>query len=348
MRLRHPFEARIAEIRTRLRPEPYGWYTFDSFATLTHLDAFLPGGLAKAVELAGDEPVADIGTGDGDMAFLLESLGCRVTAMDWPGVNANAMTGVRLMKRELASSLEIREVDLDDNFRLNGERFGLALAFGLLYHLKNPFWFLEHLAQHSRHCLLSTAILPKSRRDPIAYLSGDREFHNDPTNYWFFSETGLLRLMDRAGWDVTHTHITGTRKDQRLFCLAQSRSAKTAQTISLLNGWHAIENNAWRWTEREFEAVIDNAADATTLVFRFRSQGDQTVNVELNGQPLPPQTFLGPGDHTYIQPISNARPRNRIHIALSHSTQTDDRELGVIVTLPNSSLTDEETGLRLL
>jgi hypothetical protein len=330
-----------------VKPEN-GWYTFDSFATLTHLDAFLPGGIAHAVELAADEPVADIGTGDGDMAFLLESLGCPVIAMDWPGVNANAMAGVRLMKKELNSRIEIREVDLDDRFRLDGERFGLALAFGLLYHLKNPFWFLEHLAQHARYCLLSTAILPKSRRDPIAYLSGDREFYNDPTNYWFFSETGLLRLLDRAGWDVTRTHITGNRKDQRLFCLAESRSARSAQTIRLLKGWHAIENNAWRWTAREFEAVIDNAAQSNALEFRFRSQGDQTIHAELNGQPLPPQSFPGAGDHTYLQPIAGVSRTNRIRISVSHTTLTEGRELGVIVTLPNGTIANEETGLRLI
>ncbi len=346
--LRHPFEATVREIRERIRPEPFDWYRFDSFANVTALESLLPRGLAKAVELAGDEPVADIGTGDGDIAFLLESLGCSVIAMDWPGTNANRMSGVRLMKRELGSSVEIREVNLDDGFRFDGERFGLVVALGLLYHLKNPFWFLEHLAQHSRHILLSTAILPGRRREPIAYLAGDREFRNDSTNYWFFSEAGLLRLLDRAGWDVRHSWTTGDRKDPRFFCLGESRAAKTAQTIRLLRGWHEIENNAWRWTEREFEAVIDNAAHAAALEFRFRSQGDQTVRVAVNGQPLPPQTFHGAGDHIYTQPVVNPRNRSQIRIELSNATEVGGRELGVIVTLPNSTLADEECGLRLV
>jgi hypothetical protein len=345
-RLRHPFEARIAEIKRRIRPEPFDWYPWDSFATLTHLNAFLPGGIRRAVELAGDEPVADIGTGDGDIAFLLESLGGQVTAMDWPGVNANRMLGVELMKRELGSSVEIREVDLDDRFRLDGERFGLVCAFGLLYHLKNPYWFLERLGMHARSMLMSTAILPRSflsggkMRETVAYLSGHREFHDDPTNYWFFSEAGLLRLFDRAGWDVVTHHVTGTRKDQRAFCLAESRTAKTAQTIRLLDGWHAIENDAWRWTKREFEAVIDNAEGATRLELRFRSVRPQTLRAELNGAPLPPQSFE-PGDHVYSQPVGNAGKRNRVKFILDQAEEKDGRELGVIVILPNDTIVSE-------
>jgi hypothetical protein len=330
--LRHPFESRIVEIRKRTRPAPFDWYVFDAFATLTHLDAFLPGGIGKAVELADDEPVADLGTGDGEMAFLLESLGCQVVAMDWPGTNANEMRGVNLLKRELNSSVEIREVDFDDRFRLNGERFGLVCAFGLLYHLKNPYGFLEELAAHARRLLLSTAILPKGRtRDPIAYLSGDREFHNDATNYWFFSEAGLLRLLDRCGWDATTHHITGDRKDPRAFCLAESRSAKTKQTIRLLEGWHRLENDSWRWTKREFAVLVENAAGATRLELRFRTLVPQTVRAELNGEPLPPRSFE-PGDRTYRVPVANVRKKNRVRFTLSQVTQAEGRELGVIVS----------------
>ncbi len=344
--MRHPFEARIAEIRKRTRPEPFDWYAFDSFATLTHLDAFLPGGIRKAVELAGTEPVADIGTGDGDMAFLFESLSCNVVAMDWPGVNANRMRGVNLMKRELGSSVEIREVDLDDGFRLDGERFGMVCAFGLLYHLKNPFGFLERLATHARWILLSTAILPKGRgKDPIAYLSGDREFHNDPTNYWFFSEAGLLRMLDRSGWELTKHYITGSRRDPRAFCLAESRTAKTAQTIRLLEGWHKIENQAWRWTRREFGAVIDNADGATHLELRFRSIRQQTLQARINGEPLPSQTFAA-GDNAYRQRFAGAAGSSRIQFTLSETTVADGRELGVIVPLPNNTIVCEDSGLR--
>ncbi len=337
--LRHPFEARIVEVRKRVKPEPFDWYSFDSFGNLTHLDALLPLGIDTVAELAGGDPVADIGTGDGDVAFLLESLGCRVVAIDWPGTNANRMLGVRLMKRELGSAVQIREVELDERFRLDGERFGVVCALGLLYHLKNPFYFLERLARHSRYCLLSTAILSASRkRDPVAYLAGDREFGGDATNYWIFSESGILRLLDRCGWDVSHRYVTGDDRD-RFFCLAESRAAKTEQTIRLLDGWHALENDAWRWTRREFGAVIENAAHAKYLVLRFRSVGAMAVEVSVNGQALPVRAFDGAGDHVYREPAAGLGKRNEVRVRLSAAAEVGGRELGVIVM--------EQDGMRL-
>jgi tRNA (mo5U34)-methyltransferase len=339
--LRHPFEQRIIDIRERVKPEPFDWYSFDSFGNLTHLDALLPRGIESVVKLAGEDPVADIGTGDGDLAFLLESLGCSVVAMDWPGTNANRMLGVDLMKRQLRSSVEIREVELDERFRLDGERFGLVCALGLLYHLKNPIYFLERLAGHARYCLLSTAILSaKRKRDPVAYLAGDREFNDDSTNYWIFSESGILRLLDRCGWDVTHRYVTGRDRD-RFFCLAESRLATTTQTIRLLGGWHRLENDAWRWTARTFEAVIENAESAARLELRFRSmrEGVLTVQAEINGEMLPAREFDGPGDHVYCAAVATAGKRNRIRVTLSDAAEIEGRELGVIVM--------ERDGLRL-
>ena len=330
------------EVRKRVRPEPFDWYSFDSLGNLTHLDALLPHGIQTVVELAGEDPVADIGTGDGDLAFLLESLGCKVVAMDWPGTNTNRMLGVNLMKRELGSSVEIREVDLDERFRLDGERFGLVCALGVLYHLKNPIYFLERLARHSRYCLIGTAILSARRkRDAIAYLTGDREFNNDPTNYWFFSESGVMRLLDRCGWDISHRYITGDARD-RFFCLAESRFARTAQTIRLLDGWHRLEHDAWRWTGQEFGAVIENAERARYIVLRFRHvrEGALSVLAHVNGEVLPAREFHGPGDYCYCEAISRAGKRNSIRVILSAAMEVGGRELGVIVM--------EGDGLRLV
>jgi hypothetical protein len=345
MHLRHPFEERIVAVRKRVKPEPFDWYSFDSFGNLTNIEAFLPGGIVRIAELAGEESVADIGTGDGDLAFLLESLGCKVTAMDWPGTNTNQMLGVNLMKRELGSSVEIREVDLDDQFRLDGERYGVAVALGLLYHLKNPYYFLERLATRSRHCLMSTRILPREKK-AIAYLTADREFDNDTTNYWFLSESAVLRLLDRSGWDVVRSHVTGAKHD-RFYCLAESRIAKARQTIRLLDGWNRIENNAWRWTKREFAFVIDNAGSAGQFELRFLTNrsGTLTVSAEVNGVQLPSRDFEGPGKFAYREPVATAA-RQHVRVTLSDAAEIDGRELGVVVTLPSSTIVDEESDIR--
>jgi hypothetical protein len=348
--LRHPFERRLVEIRKRVKPEPFDWYRFDSFANVTHFESLLPKGLQSVLELAGDEPVADIGAGDGDIALLLESLGCRVTAIDWPGVNANQMEGVRLLKRELGSSIEIREMEIDDQFRLDGERFGLVLALGLLYHLKNPFYFLERLARHSRYCLLSTVIVPPGRtNEAIAYLTRDRELHNDPTNYWFFSEAGMLRLLDRCGWDVRSQRIAGEEKD-RFFCLAESRTSKQCPVIRLLDGWHKTEFDLWRWTGREFSAVIENCEGATRFELRFHLTPGRTVTLQpdVDGVALPAREYASQGDHVYAGTIPVAGRRSRIRVRVTGTFEAEGRELGIIVRLPTSTVIDDECGLRLL
>ena len=352
--LRHPFEERILDIKRQLRPEPFDWYRFDSFANLTQFEKLMPGGIDSVVQLAGDEPVADIGVADGDLAFLLESLGCQVTAIDWPGTNANQMRGVELLRRELGSRVEIREIDLDDQFRLDGDRFGLTLALGLMYHLKNPFYFAEKLAIHSRRALFSTRILPRgSTPDPVARLTTDREFENDPTNYWFFSESGLERLLDRCGWDIAAKNITGDGVDDRYFCLAESRIAKKLPTIRLLDGWHSIENGAWRWTNRRFGAVLENPPDASRFELRFRIvpeilSAPLTLEAEIDGVSVGREVYETPGDQIYSYPLPARDAKHIFRFQLSHAFAAEGRELGVIVVLPSRTIVDEESGLRLL
>ena len=58
------------------------------------------------------------------------------------------------------------------------------------------------------------------------------------------------RLLDRCGWDIAAKSVSGDGVDDRYFCLAESRIAKKLPTIRLLDGWHSIENGAWRWTKR--------------------------------------------------------------------------------------------------
>ena len=337
-------------VRKRVRPEPYDWYQFNSFANLTQFEQILDNGFETALKLAGDEPVADLGAGDGDVSFLFESRGCQVTAMDWPGTNENRMLGMRLLRQELGSSIGIRPVEFDDQFRLDGERYGLILALGLLYHLKNPYYFMERIARHGRYCIFSTRVLADSKLGPVAELVREREFLNDPTNYWFFSEAGIRRLLDRCGWDIVRENIAGDGVDNRFFCLAESRISKTQPTVRLVSGWYPIENNAWRWTGAESISVVENTAGADCFEFRFHVTPGRmvTVQAEVNGQMLPERQFPS-GDHTYAAPIAAAGQRNTVRIRIGGTVRDDaDRELVVVVALPLSTVLDEDSGIRLL
>jgi hypothetical protein len=122
-------------------------------------------------------------------------------AIDNPATNYNRTHGFRALPTALGSSVELAVSDVDAGLDLTGRTFGLALCLGVLYHLKNPFGFLENLARHVRYCLLTTRIAQVTVRgtamakEPVAYLLNPSEANNDPTNYWIFSEAGLRRIF---------------------------------------------------------------------------------------------------------------------------------------------------------
>ena len=340
------FAGKLAEIKARVRPEPHAWYRFNSLVNLPVLDRLLPNGIDGVPALTAGRPVADIGAADGDLAFLLESLGCKVTAIDWPPTNANQMLGLELLRRELNSAIEVAQIDIDDQFRLDGLYFGVTLCLGLLYHLKNPFYFLERLSRHTRHAFLSTRIVPRGKSsEAIAYLTADREFENDSTNFWFFSEAGMVRLLDRTGWDIKASVITGDGTDERYFCRLESRHPAPPPALRLLSGWHHPEEDAWRWTHREFAVAIENHGTARELELEFLilpellQQGPVHLSATLNGTPLEPATFANPGEQLYKSPVDPPPGNTELRFALIHTFHAAGRDLGIIVR--------NETGLRL-
>lgn len=183
-------------------------------------------------------PLADFGCGDGDAALILERSGVAVDAFDLPSTNFNQMEGVRTLVKLLGAGVQVRELDLTRPFTLD-RHYSLVLLLGLLYHLENPLQVLMALLPHAEYLVLSTRIFryaPGSTADlgalPVAYLVGADELNADATNYWIFTEAGLRRLVDRAGWDLLEVELTGdteqadpTRPDHdlRAFCLLRSR-----------------------------------------------------------------------------------------------------------------------------
>lgn len=233
------FRKTLAAAKQRAGAKDFAWYPYDSLTNFFPLQQLLSSQIRFPSDFAGADLIVDICCGDGDVSFFLESLGCSVEAIDYPPTNYNHMLGVRALKSALGSAVEIFEMDLDGRFALPRERYGLALLFGALYHLKNPFYLLETLAKRARYCLLSTRIArfaPDRRtqfRDlPVAYLLDAREANGDATNYWIFSEAGLKRVCDRAGWqveaytttgDTVHSDPAHNDADERAFCLLKSR-----------------------------------------------------------------------------------------------------------------------------
>jgi hypothetical protein len=221
-------------------PSPdFTWYGYDILSNLWHIEGLLGESHANLLEAVRGQPLADIGAADGDLAYFFERQGFDVDVLDWPATNWNGLRGARRLHELLESSIGIHEVDLDSQFDLPRQRYGLVLLLGILYHLKNPFYVLETLAKHTRYCVLSTRIARATvdgavalERAPLAYLLDPTECNNDPTNYWIFSMPGLLRLADRCGWNVLAQRRVGDTRasdpssqkhDERAFLLLESR-----------------------------------------------------------------------------------------------------------------------------
>jgi tRNA (mo5U34)-methyltransferase len=249
------FNARLEEIKRQIAPRDFGWYPYGSLSNFAHLDRMLTGENRALLDLAAGSAILDIGAADGDTAFFLESLGQRVHVIDYPPTNFNGCRGFRALREALGSQVALTELDLDSQFRLPDGEFGLALVLGLLYHLKNPFYFLEQLAARAAHIVLSTRVTRfnvanasqvaagaanATRVDlktvPVAYLVDPLETNNDPTNFWIFSVEGLRRLLRRTGWQILDFVTLGATDasdpataegDERAFLLARSSRATT-------------------------------------------------------------------------------------------------------------------------
>ncbi len=233
------FQSELESIKNLLEPADDFWYRYQSLTAFAHLDLLLTGEHRDLSKLIRGGPIADIGAADGDMSFFLETFGVRSDIIDYPLTNQNGLRGARKLRDHLGSSVQIHERDLDSQFTLPRDHYGLTLFLGILYHLKNPFFVLERLARHSAYCLLSTRIARYSVDHeihfgdlPIAYLLAPEECNNDATNFWIFSPSGIARILDRSGWKILDTLHRGNEVrsdpataegDERAFFLLESR-----------------------------------------------------------------------------------------------------------------------------
>ena len=356
------FRTVIEEIKARIGPVDFEWYPYDSLSNFVHLDNVLTGDGRRLLGLAGGRPVLDIGPGDGLCSFFLESLGLTVHVVESPVANHNGLRGIRKLKEALHSSVEIFTADLDEYAVFPPGRYGLAFLFGVLYHLKNPIHVLETLAARADYCVLSTRIAQVSPDHatrlshlPVGYLLSEAEINNDNTNYWIFSEAGLKRLLERSGWDLLgYTTVGDTQdsdpvrsdRDERAFCLLRSRLSGLRLGLEFLDGWHALENGAWRWTERRFSVAVPVASPgAGTLEFRFNLPeallafaGPVTLAAAVNGVALGSERYDTAGEQVYVRRLPEEAVRGgeaRVDFELDRAltgSGDDRRELGVMVS----------------
>lgn len=356
------YRDRLQRLKAELGESEFPWYPYDSFGQLSGVDQLLGGRFDNLLADAKQTSILDIGCGDGDLAFFLESLGCHVIAIDYLATNHNRMRGVHKLKEALNSKVEILSADLDSRFELPEGPFDLVIVLGLLYHLKNPYYLLELLAHHARFCLLSTRITRLTpdgtniRKTPVAYLLGPDQLNQDETNYWIFSEAGLKRLFYRTRWEICNYISVGDtngsmphdqKHDERAFCLLRNRlRTDPGLSAGLLRGWHELEGGHWRWTERTFAVELPTSDLRTDAVlelefvypeiFQTRSAPLQ-LQARVGNTPLPNATYSTFDKHVYRAAIPARllqKPKVVIQFELSEALPPDardQRERGIIV-----------------
>jgi tRNA (mo5U34)-methyltransferase len=350
------FKVDLDGSRKRAASVNFEWYPYNSLSNVQHLETLVGSAHGYVIESAREERILDLGCGDGDLAFFFESLGYNVTCVDYPPSNHNNMQGLRVLHRELRSGVTIREIDVDSEFPLDGT-YGLTFCLGLLYHLKNPFFVLEHLARISRFCVLSTRIarrLPDGAPMPdghaLAYLLAEDELNLDDTNCWIFSEPALRRLLERTRWEVVHFFTTGDtvssdpvslNHDERAFCLLESHYGH--QHLDLLEGWHHVEDSGWRWTQQRFAAratsrlgvkhsrIVMRVFAPPLLIEQF---GSITLYAEVDDAEVQPLVMRDPGIHMFVRKIPKPSEVTSAVFHLDRALGSDtgySRELGIVV-----------------
>jgi tRNA (mo5U34)-methyltransferase len=201
----------------------------DSVALWFHTFALAPGiytpGIARdhgyrlavlGTDRFAGRSVLDVGAFDGFYSFLAEARGARrVVAVDneqyvdWMGarfgVTLPGGVGFRAIAGLIGSRVEYRRMDALDIHEL-GERFDVALCFGILHRVTDPIGLLRTLAgvlAPGGEIMLETY---GSHLGPDApaievHEPGDA-YARDDFVYWGFSAEGLRRLARIVGLDV--------------------------------------------------------------------------------------------------------------------------------------------------
>jgi len=233
-------ERSLRETKLSTRAESF-WYPYRTLTNIHTLEQVCAkAGLDLLQVCRGPHgKIADIGAGDGDLAFFLEKMDFSVEIIDNAYTNFNGLEGARLLKEVMKSSVEIRSVDLDSQFELPHQKYDAVFFLGTLYHLKNPFFVLEKLAAMTTRCFLSTRVAKRTPDGqslapyPVAYLLAPQECNNDDTNFWIFTDEGLKRVAERTGWNVlsyltigetTSSTPADPDHDERAFCLLERRA----------------------------------------------------------------------------------------------------------------------------
>jgi hypothetical protein len=160
----------------------------------------------------------------------------------------------------------------------------------------------------------------------------------------------LAALLAAAPACKTHHQVHSTDTIEEAPRLASSvRMDDPTIAGQLAKGFHGIESNAWRWTERKF--TVDLALPAhsaqrgailelhlTVPPPSIQKLGSITLSAAIGGTALPPETYSKAGEYTYRRDVSPnvlAADPVRIDFQLDKAmppSDVDKRELGIVTS----------------
>ena len=126
-------------------------------------------------------------------------------------------------------------------------------------------------------------------------------------------------------------------------------TADAAVSAQLIRGFHAVEQNSWRWTAGKFSVALKppagTAAKGGRVVLKcsvpqavIGAFGNVTLTAVLNGGVLGSQTWTSAGEYTFVVPVPAAQLDTEV-ITVDFSLdrflaagRADARELGLIVS----------------
>jgi hypothetical protein len=152
-------------------------------------------------------------------------------------------------------------------------------------------------------------------------------------NLFWHTKTYEAESFDLYRWNPSDGN------QPKLSTIAMNDQAGAGQ---LLSGFHPLEANAWRWTERNFAVMLKATGGGRLRLALFvpdtqiKSLGPMTVRAEINEQSLAEQTFSREGAQVYevsLPDLPSGPVLVTFHLDKAKApTATDARELGVIVT----------------
>ena len=187
----------------------YTWYHTIEVADGIYTESFVPNfkkmwdhnlKCMEGVDFT-DKKVLDIGCRDGLFSFEAEKRGAREII----GIDNDISKGaVEFLIPFFNSKVKMYEASLYDLNTLKFGTFDIILFFGVLYHLRYPFWGLkkviESLSDNGLLLIESGMLITQKLKDKeILYCPVENSPYNEPTSCTFFNKEGLGVTMDSLG-----------------------------------------------------------------------------------------------------------------------------------------------------